>query len=69
MTSQKEDVERIAFEVSIEEFKKVQEKRGGRTWREFFLPAIGVETQRRRCGPPRGQPLSRIPTVVEEVVA
>lgn len=46
-------MERIMIEVTATEFQKILERRDGKTWRELFLPAIGIETSRQRPGPDR----------------
>jgi hypothetical protein len=47
------EVERIVIEVNPEEFKRISELKDGRTWRELFLPALGIETKRQTPGPDR----------------
>jgi len=42
------EVERIVIEVNPEEFKRVEDLRGDKTWRELFLPPLGIETKRRQ---------------------
>jgi len=41
------------MEVSDEEFERISKLRDGKTWRELFLPPLGIETKRHPTGPSR----------------
>ena len=44
-------INRIIMEVSDQEFEKITELRAGKTWKELFLPPIGISARRRPPGP------------------
>ena len=45
-----EKAERIGFLVSRDELKRLEEISGNKTWREVFLPPLGISTKRLKPG-------------------
>jgi hypothetical protein len=45
--------QRIGFELSKEEYERLEALKGKKTWRELFLNSLGISTERKQSGPKR----------------